>query len=278
MKKLYIIVICIFMSVLCGEEIEDTFNEPVTEEVKAPAPAARSFGSAGSVYALSGESVWYYADAPGDKKDVVVYGPVSSNAVFETEAGSWMIIAARNKSGYIYLGPDTKAKIIYLPYKQGSHWIRIELLRGTVRACCTKLSRLYSCFAVVTPNASVGTSEKGDILVQYRGGEDGSSGVTAAGSLQGNMSVSHIPTSDKLRKPMERKYVAEGYSVNVYTGQRMTESGPISGLENKQAFWSRHNIRFSRQAEISRQKKRVKREIERRKSGEPRLTPHLLAR
>lgn len=278
MKKLYIIVICMFMPVLYGEEIEDTFDEPVAGDVRAPAPAARSLGSAGSVHSISGEAVWYYADSPADKKNAAVRSPVSSNAVFETEPGSWVIIAARDETGYIYLGPDTKAKIIYSTYKQGSHWIRIELMRGTVRACCTKLSKLYSCFAVVTPNASVGTSEKGDILVQYRGGEDGTSGVTAAGSLQGTMSVSHIPISDKLRKPMERKQVEEGNSVKVYTGQRITGSGQINGLRDKQAFWSRHNIRFSGREEISRQKKRVEREIERHKSGQPRLTPHLLAR
>lgn len=278
MKKISIIILCIGVTVLYADDLEDTFSEPKQEEAVKPVPASGSQGSAGSIHSLQGEADWYYSDAPDNVKRAAAYGAVPSHAVFETQPGSWLIIAVRGKGGYIYLGPDTKAKIIYSPYKQGSHWVRVELVKGTVRACCTDLSKLYSCFAVVTPNASVGTSEGGDILVQYTGGEDGTSGVTAAAAVRSPMSVSHIPIGDKLIKPLERKSIEEGGGVKVYTDRAVTGPVPVADLEGKQAFWSGHNIHIKGKEKMPRQKVRVAREIERLKAGEPRLTPHLLVR
>ena len=275
MKKLYIIIMCMCIPVMYAQDLEETFTGPKQEEAMAPAPAARSYGSAGSVHSQQGDIVWYFIDAPQVKKGLREYSPVSSEAIIETGVGSWVIIALRDKGGYVYLGSNTKAKIVYETYKQRSHWVRVELLRGTVRACCTKLSKLYSCFAVVTPNASVGTSEGGDILVQYSGAEDGTGGVTVAESLKGEMGVTHMSIK---AKALQRKPVNEGEAVKIYTGRRIVGPSAVSGLEGKQTFWTEHNVSFKAKEKVSRHKVRINREIERLKSGEPRLTPHTLAR
>jgi hypothetical protein len=274
MKKVCVLILLTNLCVLFADG-DDIIMKP--EPVAAPAKS-RSYGTAGTVYSLSGRAKWHYADAPKVKRDLAEYGPVSSESIIETDSNSWLIIKLSGNRGYIFIGSRTKAKVVYEPFVQRSRLIRVVLLKGVVRAYSPKVKELHSCFAVVTPNASVGTPG-GDILVTYLGSEDGKSGTTNATSIQGEMPVSHMIISGKpLDKPIQRKTLNTGEAVRVTTGQMMEGPILVPNLASLQSFWQDHNVPIGPPKKMTRQAVKIKREKTRMRVGTGRVTPLLLAR
>jgi len=278
MKTRYVLAaLCVSVMLACTAGAESLLNgiNGGDEGPRPPAPAApRGQGSAGSVFALAGDVTWYYPDTPAERKKAAPYGAVFSGTVFETGRDAWIIIAFREGHGYLYAGPGTKAKVVYTPYKEGSHWVRIELSRGTVRAYCPGLKKLFSCFAVVTPNASAAT-EGGDLQVRYAGKPDGAGGVTVVGSFKGDAAVTHMLLSGK---PLQRKVIGEGESLKIYTGQPVVGPEAISGTAEARRFWTDHGVSVSYAPAVSRSAVRVDREIERVRTGDIRLGPTAFTR
>ncbi len=279
--KMTLILICLmaggFIMAQGLEDIPLETERPIS--ATAPAPASAGGGQdqpvGGSIVGIDGKVVSYNPDKPEEKLELQKYSSVNDMNMIETNATSWLIISLLGDKGYVYVAPNSKVQVNYQTYKGGSHWVRILLWKGVVRAYSPELyAEEWSCFAVITPNASVG-SPGGDYYVKYTGDETGKAGSTYVKCYMGSCPVVQVTAS--ARNAGSRTIDAQQV-MGVSSKQGLSKTATFNIKDDERDFWVDHDIDIELPQEETPQDKAINAEIKKIQVDSPWPSPIRLAR
>ncbi|MFC1582785.1 hypothetical protein ACFL4W_04530, partial [Planctomycetota bacterium] len=237
MKKTLTLILVLLSSLALTQSLEDI---PLETETPVSVPAAsgeeaKSQPASGSVMAIEGKVISYSEKKPEEKLALQKYSAVATMNMIETDATGWLVISLLGDKGYVYIAPNSKVQIDYQTYKSSSHFARVLLWKGIVRAYSPKLyAEEWSCFAVVTPNASVG-SPGGDYSVKYAGDEDGKAGGTVAKCFMGSCPV--VQVTSAARNVGSRTIEAEQV-MGVSSKQGLSKTATFNITDKERDFWT----------------------------------------
>jgi hypothetical protein len=277
MKKILTFALILFSGLALAQGLDDI---PLETETPTSAPASPGGGgktqpAAGSVMAIEGKVVSYSDKKPEEKLEMQKYSSITTMNIIETNAVSWLVISLLGDKGFVYVAPNTKVQLDYQMYKGGSHWARILLLKGVVRAYSPELyAEEWSCFAVITPNASVG-SPGGDYYVKYTGDENGTSGSTYIKCFMGSCPV--VQVTSAARNAGSRTIDAEQV-MGVSSKQGLSKTATFNIKDEERDFWTGKGIEIKLPEKDTPQDKVINEEIKKLQSPSPWPSPLRLAR